>query len=59
MFALLIEGFEYANVIADKAYDSDAFIGQIVAQNSIPIIPPKRNHKIQRHMINIFIKNNI
>jgi transposase len=44
----LIEGFENSNVIADKAYDSSAFIEQIERQNCIPVIPPRSCRKAPR-----------
>lgn len=45
---LLLEGIENANVIADKAYDSNAFIHQIHQQNCTPVIPPRSNRKSPR-----------
>ena len=39
----LIEGIENAHVIADKAYDANALIQKIQAQNCIPVIPTKVN----------------
>ena len=44
----LLQGFEKANVIADKAYDSNALIDQIQQQKCIPVIPPRYNRKILR-----------
>ena len=44
----LLTGFENANVIADKGYDSNAFIKQIQSQNCIPVIPSKKNRKSPR-----------
>ena len=38
----LIEGYSY-NVIADKAYDSDAFIAEITSREAIAVIPPRKN----------------
>jgi transposase len=35
-------------VIADKAYDSNALIELIEGNNSVPVIPPKKNRKTQR-----------
>jgi putative transposase len=34
--------------IADKAYDADAVIDTLKARNIQPVIPPKRNRKVQR-----------
>jgi transposase len=44
----LMQGFEAKHLLADKGYDSDTIINQAKAQNMKPIIPPKRNRKIQR-----------
>ncbi|MFP3035003.1 MAG: transposase [Candidatus Tisiphia sp.] len=35
-------------IIADKAYDSNAFIQTLAEQECTAIIPPKKNRKIQR-----------
>jgi transposase len=37
----LIQGSPAEKVIADKAYDSNAFIAQIEAQGATPVIPPR------------------
>ena len=42
----LLQGFEKANVIADKAYDSNALIDQIQQQKCIPVIPLRYNRTI-------------
>jgi transposase len=44
----LTEKISKATVIADKGYDSQAFIDCIQAKACTPVIPPKRNRKIQR-----------
>ena len=44
----LIEGLQDTQVIADKGYDSNAFIQRIEEQKCIALIPPKKNRKIQR-----------
>lgn len=44
----LLSGFSKSFILADKGYDSNAIINQIKSQNSIPVIPPKSNRKIQR-----------
>lgn len=44
----LIEGVEDANVLADKAYDCDAFIAQCETQGCKAVIPPKANRKVKR-----------
>jgi len=44
----LTEGIEADYLIADKAYDSDAILDQARSQNMDPVIPPKKNRKVQR-----------
>lgn len=44
----LIRDSEAEKVIADKAYDSDAFVAQIEAQGATPVIPPRENRKEPR-----------
>ena len=44
----LIEGLTEANVLGDKAFDCDEFLGQIVSQKCVPVIPPRSNRKVQR-----------
>jgi transposase len=39
----LIQDSEAEQVIADKAYDSNAVVAQIYAQGGTPVIPPKEN----------------
>ena len=39
----LIAGYTYASVIADAAYDSDAFRAEIVSQGGIAVIRPRKN----------------
>ena len=39
----LIAGYTCETVIADAAYDSDAFRAEIVDQESIPVIRPRKN----------------
>jgi len=34
--------------LADRGYDSNAIVEQAIAQGMNPVIPPKRNRKIQR-----------
>ena len=45
----LIEGVEADYLLADRGYDSDAIVEKAKSQNIQPVIPPKRNRKIQRH----------
>jgi transposase len=44
----LLEGFENANIIADKGYDSNALVNQIHNQNCTAVIPPRSNRKTPR-----------
>ena len=44
----LIRDSQADNVIADKAYDSDALIGQIEAQGATPVIPSRENRNEPR-----------
>ena len=39
----LIEGFNAGFVLADKGYDSDAFVATIKASGASPAIPPRSN----------------
>lgn len=44
----LIEGISADYLLADKGYDTNALIAQAVRQSIQPVIPPKRDRKIQR-----------
>jgi transposase len=46
----LIEGFEAGYVLADKGYDSDAFVSAITESRAIPVIPSKKNRKTPRDL---------
>ena len=46
----LIENFAADYVIADKGYDSEAFVLQLKGQNSEAVIPSRSNHKVQREI---------
>jgi len=46
--AELIEGIAADHVGADKAYDAQNFIDFILKQGATPVIPPKKNRRIQR-----------
>jgi len=46
----LIENLHAEYVIADKGYDSDAFVLKVKEQNSEAVIPSRRNHKVQREI---------
>ena len=41
----LISGFQADNVIADKGYDSNAFVQTITATGAEAVIPPRSNRK--------------
>ncbi|SAK78368.1 ISBm1, transposase orfB, degenerate [Caballeronia pedi] len=44
----LVDGLRCKAVIADKGYDSDAFVKSIRASRAKAVIPPRSNRKIQR-----------
>jgi transposase len=44
----LIEGLTAEALLADKGYDTDAILEQARKQGMQPVIPPKKNRKIQR-----------
>ena len=44
----LIEKFKPQLVVADKGYDSDQFVQDIIAQGAQPVIPPRSNRKNPR-----------
>ena len=44
----LLEGYTFEYVLADRGYDADDFIEFILAQQAVPVIPPKANRKSQR-----------
>ena len=41
-------GFQADYVLADKGYDSDHFVGVILENGTIPVIPSRRNRKEPR-----------
>ena len=47
----LIEDQPAGFIVADKAYDSDAFVEAITAQGSQPVIPPRSNRLNPRSFI--------
>ena len=61
----MIEDFQFRHAIADGSYDSDAFIGQILAAQAVPVIPSRatrlapreldRSLYRERHLIECFI----
>jgi len=60
-----VENLEFQRVIADRAYDSEAFLEYIQKQNAEAVIPPRSNRKErraydrhlykERHLIECFI----
>lgn len=44
----LIDGFQADYVLADKGYDSDHFVGVILENGAIPVIPSRMNRKEPR-----------
>ena len=44
----LIDGFKTQAAIADKGYDADHLVERIAETGAEAVIPPKRNHKVQR-----------
>jgi transposase len=46
--SVLIDGIIAEALLADKAYDVDALIQQLLEQGTEPAIPPKKNRKEQR-----------
>ena len=47
----LIRGQSAEFIVADKGYDSDAFVEAISAQGSQPVIPPRSNRLNPRSFI--------
>jgi transposase len=43
----LIEGLCPGHVLADRAYDADRFHNSILQAGATPVIPPKRNRRVQ------------
>ncbi len=62
---LLIEGLSGKYLLADKAYDSDAFRGAVDDQGMVAVIPPNRSRSRaipydkhiykERHLVECFI----
>ena len=44
----LIDGVDPSALIADKAFDADAFIDALNDRAIVPVIPPKSNRKTRR-----------
>ena len=47
---VLVEPYQVEAVIADKGYDSDAFLAYLEARDAESVIPSKRNRKEQREI---------
>jgi transposase len=52
----LITGFQADYVIADKGYDSDAFVLTITATGAQAVIPPRSNRKEMRYYDDVLYK---
>ncbi len=46
--ATLLQEFNNAHILADKGYDSEALITQLINQQCNPVIPPRKNRKKTR-----------
>jgi transposase len=44
----LIEGIDAGALLADRGYDSDAIVEKAAKLGMKPVIPPRRNRKVQR-----------
>ena len=44
----LIDGFAAEYLLADRGYDTDAIVSQAKRQGMLPVIPPKKNRRVQR-----------
>ena len=44
----MIDGLRAGALLADRGYDTDEIIENIVEADIEPVIPPKRNRKVQR-----------
>ena len=45
----LIEGITAEYLLADRGYDSDSVVEQARTKGMNPVIPPRRNRKVQRY----------
>jgi transposase len=45
---VLIEGYEFERVIADRSYDADKFLLIIAGKGAEAVIPPRKNRKDSR-----------
>ena len=48
----LVEGIDAEYLLADKGYDSDAFVESLEKQGITPVIPPRSNRKTKREYDN-------
>ncbi|WP_265016528.1 MULTISPECIES: IS5 family transposase [unclassified Wolbachia] len=46
---VLTENIYNSTVVADKGYDSNAFVTSLESKGCIVVIPPRRNRKVQRY----------
>tara|TARA_Y100000588_G_C13979700_1_gene806602 strand:+ start:575 stop:910 length:336 start_codon:yes stop_codon:yes gene_type:complete len=53
---VLIEGYTANYVLADRGYDSDAFIEAITNTGATPVIPSRRNRKQTREYDRVIYK---
>jgi transposase len=53
----LIEGFEAEYILADKGYDSDAFLQTINDSGAIAVIPPRKNRITPREYDRVIYKD--
>jgi hypothetical protein len=44
----LVRGWQLSHVIADKAYDSQAFVDGITERGALAVMPPRSNRKTPR-----------
>ena len=44
----LIEGLTAKHLLADRGYDTNAILEQAARQGMNPVIPPKKNRRVQR-----------
>ena len=55
----LVAPYAVDAVIADKGYDSNAFVSFIEAREAEVVIPPRRNRKVQRsYNLNLYADRN-
>lgn len=52
----LIKGIQNANILADKAFDSDEFVHIIESQGCTAVIPPRENRKKKREVDYVLYK---